>query len=322
MKKSKLFKTVSICILIATACNKTQVGPPKTTTSSSVKRIAVKQTFRNVPLDRTKDVIARFEITEQSNTTSKSFLPDTDVTADSSIWALETSLNYHFDKSPGDHDFYMDSAFFDAPITTLDGVNYIITPADLNIVYDQFKASITQKTAGQQRVKIIDITAYIDPALSKIFYKGDIVIAVKSPPPSCSPFATSAGWSGWICTSAPFGDILCENRLNNCAIFDCPNLFYQNVALYQPNYTVISTPLFKVTNYPGLCPTASSSALNSTYSQCQSIAAANRPTVNHIATNYDILPNQQPGSVIFTYNSWYGLKIIYGQPFCFAGNPN
>lgn len=321
MKKATIIKGAGLFVILATSCNKGHVVPQ----NADNKRIVISQKDCNVSLDKAIITITTLsDFGSQNNALSKTLLPATDVAADSSIWALEAALNYHFDKDPQSHDIYIDSLTFSTPVNTIDGINYIVTATDLNNAYNQFKAGITQKSAGPQKVKVVDITAFIDPAQNRIIYNASIIFAVKTLPTNCLPFTNGAAWSAGCVL--PDGSAQDENRLNNCERFECPNLFYSNITntiIGNINGTYASSLYYLATSFTS-CESITATNLNNYYNGSKNLAVANLPSSpNVIPINYDI----QPGIIFtgpgpFQSKKFWNLSITYAKTNCNSADPN
>jgi len=333
MKKTTLLKASTLVLFAVMSCNKTKVTPPPVIKNSDAKQgqERVEEKMYNLTPEQVKSSINFLTASDVLNqSASKGFKPESNLPPDSSLWVLEAALNYHFDKDPKDHDVYEDSVAFSAPLTFENGAVWV-SPSDFINVYNQFKSAITQKSAGLKKVKLIDIRATIDFPNGQINYKGEIVFALPTPA-NCQPFPNSsfpkiASWSstwGVGCISpAAYGDIMCENKLNNCNIFGCQNLFYTNITTYMTNNIngAFSSSLFFISPHSNiLCENLGGSSLNQYVNGCKNIALANLPvTPGVIMVNYNITENWAQLN-FSTTKLWWNVTVKYAKPNC--GNPN
>jgi hypothetical protein len=241
MKSLKLFNATILLLLTLIACNKKSVTPSAITNSSPDQQGVeqVKEKTYNVTHEQVKSSINILAgASGESHPSAKSFRPDTILPPDSSLWVLEAALNYHFDQNPGDHTVSTETVSYSAPLTLINGAAWV-SPSNLINVYNQFKSSITQMSAGPQKVKIIDITARI--ANGQIHYTGSIVLFASMggvqftcapyPPGYMATFSTY-WYSGFGCTPypapVPDGTAAVTSKLNNCYRFvpGCSNDYY------------------------------------------------------------------------------------------------
>jgi len=263
-----------------------------------------------------------------TQSTARAFEPDTDLAPDSSVWVLEAALNYHFDKVPNDHDVYADSVEFSAPLDLLTGVP-TISPANFNDVYNKFKNEIVNKSAGPQKVKVIDITATIDYAANIINYKAEIIFYIGSGVSNCQPFTTqTAKWSSmfWAasCGAGPVldGPTLMNQKLNNCPAYNpgCNNWFWTSVSSAGFNGQTFPTQLFSASTpvpmFP--CNILSGSQLNNKVTGSISLAVGSAPA-GKLISNYNVTP-AFIGTATFN-NGWWQMTVQYAVPRCY-NNPN
>jgi len=255
-----------------------------------------------------------------------------------SLWTLEAGLNRHFDKQPTEeHDIFEENDItFSAPITFINGDPFVV-PDDLISVYNQFKSNITQLAAGQKSVKVIDITAEMDPATGYITYKGSVVLYIGTVKPNCSPYTVESGrwstpWYPCVITSSPDAPTLVMKHLNiyfNCVGYDpgCGrNNWYWTSVTTPPTFSGKSyplypnpTPLYYEVNpgYPGYqnCNTLPAAQLNAKVNGCKNIAAANVPGTGYLASNFAITTARNIVPSNFQ-ESWWDLKITYAKATC------
>lgn len=349
MKKKNIFRTSTLLLLMAMSCNKSGVKP-ELEDQNSKNGVEVKQKMYNLSHGQIKSSISFLTETDNPNQSgSKNFMPDADLAPDSSIWILEAALNYHFDKSPEDHDVYIDSVEFSAPLTFLNGVPSV-SAADFFTVYNQFKADITQKSTGPQKVKIIDITATIKK--SQIIYKGTVVLYIGTVKSNCAPFTTeTAAWSqsfmgiGYSCppTTLPDGPTLVANKLNNCPAYDpgCigggPHGWYWINVSYSPWFDGYNSNNFS-TWFPsatgrlfytwknsalvacnGISVVLSAGFLNQYVSGCKTLAASTLP-VGFFVANYYVGAYWNPINAGTWQEGGWRMQATYAMPVCKDNN--
>src|SRR5438477_282029 len=129
MKRIKLFKVSALLLFIAMACNKKNV-----TTVPGIKNSNDKQTVEAVNAKSVGEMVKEkmYNLTPEQikfsinfltasvdlhKAAAKSFMPESNLLPDSSLWVLEAALNYHFDNNPKDHEVSMESVEFSAPLT-------------------------------------------------------------------------------------------------------------------------------------------------------------------------------------------------------------
>ncbi len=332
MKKVNLIKTSALMLLVATACNKSGITHPSSTENSAVQVKKVVEKTYNVPSEKIISVIKAITSHENYTTANaKGFIPDTLISPDSTVWLLEAALNYHFDKVPDDHDVYTEFVSFSAPFSYDASGVPTMAPSDFEDVYRQFKTEITTRSAGPQKVKVIDITAEYDFAANRINYTGEVVFYLGSNATNnCNPFGViNAKWSTmfWNTTSCGTGPsldapTLMNQKLNSCPKYNpgCNNWFYVNVSTAGWNGQTYPTQLFSastpVPQFP--CNVLSGGQLNTKIPGCKSLAVGAAPA-GKLILNYNIT-SAYIGTATFN-NGWWGMSVQYGNYAC-NNNPN
>jgi hypothetical protein len=366
MKRINLLRASALVLLTVMACNKKNTTPfPADRQSNANKGIEestilqrkekVEEKMYNLTPEQIRSLISSFTTgTDLHQSNARSFMPESNLLPDSSVWVLEAALNYHFDRDPKDHEVSVDSVEFSAPLTLMNGAVWV-SPSDLKNVYNQFKSSIAQLAAGPKKIKIIDITATIENG--QINYKGSVVLYIGTAVPNCSPFPvgtlgkfSSGLYSGYGCSgsSAPDGPAMVTKKLNNCYRFplSCGNSYYWvNVSTHLFYKAACSGPTtqpshflpYSATNLCGsgllffhsttpsgyACSTFSESTLNAQITACNAVAVSNVPS-----TPAGLKVSNQTVSAwteSFTNSStdWGWCNVVtYGYPVCNPVNPN
>lgn len=326
-------------LLTLVACNKKNVTPPPQDKTADAELGRVEEKMYNVNFKQIKSSVNFLTVTDESS--AKNFMPQSNLPPDSSLWVLEAALNYHFDKTPkGDHEVFLDTVQFSAFLTTLENGAVWVSPADLKKVYDQFKLSITQLSAGPKKVKIIDIKAAISEG--QIHYKGAVILYIGTTKSNCEPFTTEkAAWSkpfmgpGFCCpaTTLPDGPTLVAKKLNGCPLYnlDCVAQSWINVnsvwfdgwnnntpSTWFPN----SGNLFyywkngSLTVCNGICISLTAGHLNNYVSGCKALAATTPLTPGFVTANYYIGAYSQKHNNVSSYDGGWQMQVTYGKPVC------
>jgi hypothetical protein len=361
MKKIKLFKASTLVLFAVMACNKTSVSPTPRTENSNAKQGVeeVKQKMYDLTPEQVKSSIRILAGgADGSHSAARSFRPDTILSPDSSLWVLEAALNYHFDKVPRDHEVFVESVAFSAPLTYINGAAWV-SPSDLVNVYNQFKSSIAEKSEGPKKVKVIDITATL-LANGQINYTGSVVLFAGTGGflPTCAPFDPtylakfSAGlYSGFGCSgpnsSAPDGPTAATTKLNNCYRFtpQCNNDYYWinvSTTLFYKAACTGPTTLpshflpYSATNLctSGLlfyhsttltggsaCYIEPASTINSQVYACNAVAASNAPSLPGIKVSNQFVSAWYETFVNSSADWGWANIVTYGYPVC-NNNPN
>ena len=328
--KTKMAFVLAISLSFA-ACNKT--CPPPTvnynTEDKDITSSEIKQKLYSLTSKECNTVIKSFkEFTREMSMQSK--IESSTIAADSSIWLLAAALNYDFDKQPNSNITSVDSCGY-----KVSNSNNSVSSSEFINAYTYFFNHINQKITSQNKVKVIDISAYNSGA--KIIYTASIVFftdlnsqKIASP---CDPYTTETAkwsttyWSSSLCgtgSTSNDGPTLVEAKLN-CTAYDpgCGSWYWTSITTvglgnvngaYSPN-------LFYVGSTMTPCNIFNASQLNTYISNCQAYGVSYLPGSNYILINYDV----KPGVIWlggFSYKIWWDLDIKYGIPQCNGGGGN
>jgi hypothetical protein len=333
--KNQLIIASAALLLGTFACKKNETSSPLKQQSIEANPPAneVKQKMYDLPAEVITEAVRNFKginTLHTSNESSNQRISSFDVQSDSSIWILEAALNYDFDEIPVGSETSNDSCAYETNCS-----NNIVASSDLTAAYNYFNQYINQKTSGTDKVKIIDITAYLNNSkityVANITYFSDLAQRTEG---LCDPYRSSyqANWSNaWMTTynctfnSSNDGPTACKAKLNcNIAIGGCSGFYWANVTTVQLG-TSYWTGLYSYSNVPSVCNQSllSGTDINSRVTWTQGYGAANvpsSPSGMHVA-GYNVIGRCFPGAVPYTFNIWWQLDITYGTYGC-GGTPD
>lgn len=331
--KKQLMIASAILLLGTFACKKNETPPPVQQQgidpNATVQTNEIKQKMYDLPTEVITEAVKNFKRVNNSNTANNSVkrISFSDIQIDSSIFILEATLNYDFDKIPTGSETSQDSCSFEINCT-----NNSVSSTDLTVAYNYISQYINQKSSGINKVKIIDITAFLTN--SKIKYVANITYfpdLAQRTDGLCDPYASgyTAYWSNYYahtvygCTAGNDGPTNVEFNANcTVAISGCNGFYWANVTTL--NFFTTPDPLSTLfychcSNY---CTTLSGTNLNTYVNACTSIGSANvpsSPSGMHIA-GYDVIDKM----ALDNFNNtllyfWWQLNVTYGTYGCGSG---
>jgi hypothetical protein len=237
--KNQLMIASAALLLGTFACKKNETTPLQNQgLEVNVPANEVKQKMYDLPTEVITEAVRNFKginTLHTSNQSNTQRISSSTVQADSSIWILEAALNYDFDKIPVGSETSHDSCGYETNCS-----NNVINSSDLTAAYNYFNHYINQKTSGTDKVKIIDITAYLNN--SKITYVANITYfpdLSQRTEGVCDPYSSgyTAYWSNYYahtvygCATGNDGPTKTEFRANcTVAISGCNGFYWANVS--------------------------------------------------------------------------------------------
>lgn len=290
----------------------------------------MKQKLYDLPIEVITEVVRSFKginTLNSSNQFSAQRISSIDVQADSSIWILEAALNYDFDNIPVGSEISRDSCVY-----KINCSNNVVNSSDLTAAYNYFCQYINQKTSGTDKVKIIDITAYLNNSnityVANITYFPDLAQRAEG---LCDPYTSgyTAYWSNYYahtvygCTNGNDGPTKVQFRANcNVSINSCNGFYWANVTTLSFYNTPNSYSTLFYCHCANYCTTLSGTNLNTYVTACTTIATANIPSTPsgmHIA-GYDVIDKMDLDQQnMFLLYFWWQLDVTYGTYVCGSG---
>jgi hypothetical protein len=246
---------------------------------------------------------------------------------------IEAALNYDFDKQPAQGT----PTFMDSTVNQTNVLTATISSIDAEAAYNYFNNYFTQKTAGANRIKIIDITAIQNT--TGLIYKANAVMfdntggnRINTGNARCEALPSEAAWSatdpGSCSSNASYADgpYVCNNFLN---------------CNYVGNYSSSCSCGYYFTNVTSVYASNSSNSYptmlyyKNTFASCDNTILTNTQLSNYVSNIYSFavtnIPTTPTGMVISNFNitsgffpisqsnilTWWNLVVTYGTVQCY-----
>ncbi|GIV27195.1 MAG: hypothetical protein KatS3mg027_1009 [Bacteroidia bacterium] len=327
--------------MLVFGCKKQNKLNEKDISSTSIQQDKRIEKFYFPSKDKMDEIIKQMAslVNKNKNTfkisSNQNYLP-----LDSSLWVLETYLNYFFDKQLDKNYLSFDSITCEVQVEkdaiskdTLSVIYYKIYSYIISKNYQVKAIDIFGEQSEENKVKIKSLITLYEDSNNSNYKTNDDPCALFSNSFNCDWSTQYATY--YSCSTGLDGPTLVEGKLNCLNYNFCSNNYYWTNVQTSYNSPINDISIAPYTLYNIKCNTNTCLVLNSIYvnaygnpslnsliNSIKSLGNLKKPNSNYYIINYDVVPffyvrySYSDGCPPNTLKLYWNINITYGIPYC------